>query len=333
MSQRTDEYLRGVPLMPYDLLREGLTALLIVALVVVALAAIFSSPDYPPVRSEDVARLQPVAYLKTSASFLAGTSGIDGYGPPYTNDTANAQSVFGLAPASWFGVRIPLDPAQDFVLKPLGHAAALDPALNDALSSYTDASSDQQAAWVKAYLAALDTAQVQNGEVKLGSGDYGPVAVMMDGMLRLGRGGLLEGALESDAHLPYSLDFTRSLLFFQDDVDANVASSLDMTGDQWGVSHETGGYPGAWWLWPYTFLYQVPFIAVSDNADLLIGLIMLVIFLLLVFTPFIPFWRRVPRWLRAYRLIWRDWYRDHGEGRPEAQPGGSSPGSRDSPGG
>jgi hypothetical protein len=308
MSQRTDEYFRGVPLKPYDLLREGLTVFVIIALIVIALAGIFSSPDYPPVRSEDVANLQPIAFLKTSASFLAGTSGLDGYGPPYTNDPASAQRVFGIAPANWFGVRIPIDPAQDFVLTPLERASALEPALGEALQTYKNAAADQQAAWMKAYLDALDNAQVQNGQVQLGAGDYGPVATMMDGMLRLGRGGLLEGALESSARLPYTLDFTRSLLFFQDDVDASVASSLDMTGDQWGISHETGNYPGAWWLWPYTFLYQVPSIAASDNADLLIGLAMMVIFLLLVLTPFLPVWKRVPRWLHVYRLIWRDWY-------------------------
>jgi len=216
--------------------------------------------------------------------------------------------VLGLAPANWFGVRVPLDPAQDFVLKPLARAAALDPALSGALKAYTSASPDQQAAWVDAYLGALDGAQVQDGEVKVGQGDFGPVAALMDGMLRLGRGGLLEGALASSARLPYGLDFTRSLLFFQDKVDSNVASSMDMTGGQWGISHETGNYPGAWWLWPYTFLYQVPFIAASDNADLLVGLLMMLIFLLLVLTPFIPLWKRLPRWLGVYRLIWRDWY-------------------------
>jgi hypothetical protein len=325
MSQRTDEYLHGVPLMPYDLLREGLTVLLILALVVAALAAIFSSPDYPPVRSEDVARLQPIAFLQTSAGFLAGTSGIDGYGPPYTNDTANAQRVLGLAPANWFGARMPLDPAQDFVLKPLARAAELDPALSGALHTYTSAARDQRGAWVNAYLAALDAAQAQDGEIKLGPGDFGPVATMMDGMLRLGRGGLLEGALASSARLPYSLDFTRALLFFQDNVDSKVASSLDMTGAQWGISHETGSYPGAWWLWPYTFLYQVPFIAASDNADLLVGLIMLLIFLLLVLTPFIPLWKRVPRWLRVYRLIWRDWYLEQHGAKQGARSGGRLP--------
>ena len=51
---------------------------------------------------------------------------------------------------------------------------------------------------------------------------------------------------------PFNLDFTRALLFFQEDVDSGVAEKLDMKGEQWGIVHETGEYPGAWWLGLYT---------------------------------------------------------------------------------
>jgi hypothetical protein len=308
MSQRSDTNLRGIPLKPYDLLREGLIAFGVVALVVVVLAIVFSSPDYPPVRGQDVAQRQPIAYLKTSANFLVGNSGVDGYGPPYTPDTANAQQVLGIAPANWFGVTIPLDPAQDFVLKPLSRVATLNKDVASALQTYQAATPDQQQAWVKAYLDALDKATVANEQVQVPNGDYGPLGIMMEGMLNLGKAGLLEGALESNSRLPYTLDFTRSLLFFQDDVDGSVADSLNMLGEQWGISHETGNYPGAWWLWPYTFLYQIPPLSTSDNADLQVGLIITVLFLVMLFAPYIPVINRLPRWLGFYKLIWRDWY-------------------------
>jgi len=293
---------------PYDLLAEGLIVLLVVALVVVVLAAIFGSPDYPTVRGEDVAKRQPLAFVETSANILAGNSSIQDYGPPYTSDTENAQSLFGIAPANWFGVTDRIDPPQDFIFRPLSRAAVLNDDLATALDTYEAANPNQQQTWVTAYLSALDEATVVNGEVRVTAGDYGPVPTLMDGMLDLGRSGLLEGALESNAKLPFTLDFTRSLLFFQDDVYASVAEKLNLLGDQWGISNETGRYPGAWWLWPYTFLYQIEPMSSSDNADLQAGAIITGVFVILLLIPFIPIISRLPRWLGAHRVIWRDWY-------------------------
>ena len=308
MSRRSEAYLRDVPMKPYDLLREGFVVLFLLAIVITALAIFFGSPDYSTVRGEDVARRQPIAYLKTGANILAGNNSIQGYGPPYTPDTSNAQQVFGIAPANWFGVTIPIDPPQDFVLKPLARVAVLNKDVASALQIYESATPEQQRAWLKVYLAALDEATMVDQQVQVPSGDYGPVGTLMDGMLDLGRAGLLEGALESSARLPFTLDFTRSVLFFQDDVDHDVARTLDMLDRQWGITHETGPYPGAWWLWLYTFLYQIPPMSTSHDVDLQVGLIATALLLVLLFTPFVPILNRLPRWLGIYRLIWRDWY-------------------------
>jgi hypothetical protein len=309
MSRRSEAYLRGIPTKPYDLLREGLILLLFWAVVIVVLAALLGAPDYPAVRGEDVAQRQPLAFLKTSATILAGNSSLQGYGPPYSPDTGNAQRFLGVAPANWAGVTNPIDPPRDFILQPLGRVAILNPAVGDALRTYEAATTAQQQLWLKAYLAALDKATVAGGQVQLPAGAYGPVPALMTGMLNLGRAGLLEGALADAARLPFALDFTRALLFFQDDVDHSVASSLDMLGGLWGISHETGPYPGPWWLWPYTFAYQIPPMSASPNGDLQVGVIITVLFLVTVFAPFVPVVNRLPRWLGVYRLIWRDWYR------------------------
>ena len=309
MSRRSEAYLQGIPTKPYDLLREGLILLLLWTVVIVVLAALLGSPDYPAVRGEDVAQRQPLAFLKTSATILAGNSSLQGYGPPYSPDTGNAQRVLGVAPAAWAGVTNPIDPPRAFILQPLARVAILNPAVGDALRTYQAAAPAQQQAWLKAYLAALDTATVTGGKVQLPAGEYGPVPALMTGMLDLGRAGLLEGSLADAARLPFTFDFTRALLFFQDDVDHSVAESLDMLGGLWGVSHETGPYPGPWWLWPYTFVYQIPPMSASSNGDLQVGVIITVLFLVTVFAPFVPVVNRLPRWLGVYRLIWRDWYR------------------------
>jgi hypothetical protein len=308
MTKHSEEYVRGIPTKPYDLLREGLVVLGVVLVVVLVLAAVFSSPDYPTVRGEDVANRQPIAYLRTCANILNGNSSIQNYGPPYTTDNANVQRLFGIDPQTWFGVKIPLDPKRDFVIRPLERTAMINTQLNSSLETYKSATPEQQAAWGNAYLAALDKATVQEGKVEIPPGDYGPVAPMMDGMLSLGKAGLLEGALESNSRLPFNVDLTRSLLFFQDDVDSSVAEKLDMLGEQWGVAHETGNYPGAWWLWPYAFLYQIPPMSTSDNADIQAIAIITLIFLIIFFLPFIPVLNRLPRWIGLYRVIWRDWY-------------------------
>jgi hypothetical protein len=301
------------------LLREGLILFLLWTVVIGILAVLLGSPDYPAVRGEDVARRQPLAFLKTSATILAGDSSLQGYGPPYSPDTGSAQRVMGVAPADWAGVTNPIDPPRDFILQPLGRAAILNPAVGDALRTYEAATALQQQAWLKAYLAALDKATVAGGQVQLPAGEYGPVPVLMTGMLDLGRAGLLEGALANAARLPFTLDFTRTLLFFQDDVDHKVADSLDMLGGLWGISHETGPYPGAWWLWPYTFFYQIPPMSTSPNGDLQVGVIILVLFLGTVLAPFVPILNRLPRWIGVYRWMWRDWYRD------QAAPGADGP--------
>ena len=311
MSDRSDENMRDVPMKSYDLIKEGLIVFGIIVVLVVILAIAFNSPDYPTVKAQDVANLQPVAYLQTCANILAGNSSLQSYGPPYTNDTGNSQSLLGIAPATWLGVTDPINPIQDFIITPLQKVAVINPSISDALNTFQAASSDQQTTWANNYLTALDTATVSNGQVSLPSGDYGPVEAMMNGMLSLGKAGLLEGALDNSAQLPFSTDFTRALLFFQDDIDHSVAGQLDMLGGLWGISNENGAYPGAWWLWPYTFFYQIPPMNTSANGDLQVVVIITIVYLLTLFTPFIPILNRIPKWIGIYKWIWRDWYKNN----------------------
>ena len=316
MSKTSEENLRGIPMKPYDLIREGLIVVAFLAVVVIVLAILFRPPDYPPVRGEDVATRQPIAYLSTCVDILAGNSGLQDYGPPYNADTTNSMKVLGIAPISWFGVRQELDPSKDFVLAPLARVAIMNKDVAGALKTWNAASDDSKAAWTKAYADALDKATVKDGEVEMAAGEYGPVPVMMNGMLALGKAGLLEGALMSNERQPYSLDNSRALLFFQEDVDESVANTQDMTGGQWGITHEVGNRPGPWWLWPYAIWYQIPAFAKNPNADLIVGLLMLALFLILFFMPFIPILNRLPRWIGFYKVVWRDWYaRQQGSGK------------------
>lgn len=320
MSTLSDRYMRGIPTKPYDMVREGLFVLAGVAALVIALAAIWGFPQIPPLTLKEVATKAPIAFTQRTLSYFTGQAGLQTYGPPFTKDFANAQRVGPICPACWVGVTHPTDFRKALVLKPLRSAAVLNPAIGTALATYDKAAPTQQKAWTGAYGKALAKATVQDGKIALPGGDYGPVPTLMDGMLNLARSGLLEGALTQGVDpglAPYNTDYTLPLFYLGgDQIMGTVATHFDEQGGEWGMSHDAGPYPGAWWLWPYTFLYQIPAIGNSSNADLIAGMIVAVFALVLIFLPFVPGLNRLPYILPVYRIIWRDWYERYPSGDP-----------------
>src|SRR6185437_8938513 len=89
---------------------------------------------------------------------------------------------------------------------------------------------------------------------------------------------------------------------------------MNLTGDQWGVMNETGSYPGQPWLWLYQLWYHVPGWANSFNLDLIAIYMTGLGTLLLLFVPFIPGLRDIPRLIPVHRLIWRSPQRTPREG-------------------
>ena len=309
-----DLYYRGVPMRPYDIVKELTIAFVAVLALVLGLSFAFSSPDLPPLTIHAWAKSDPVDFVTTATGELAGSTTTAGYGAPY-NETAGAGQSWGpLAPQAWGGVHQPVDSAQEFVIGPLTTASSSDPALATALSDYGGASQDQQGKWLDAYAKALAKARVDSsGSVTVASGDYGPVPALTGSLLRLAESGSLDGMLQDAGHF-YNTDYTRSLLFMGDGGTlAGIASDQHLLGDQWGMMNETGSYPGQSWLWLYTMWYQVwPFNSDggflglnSGNADLGVVLLMGLLTTLLALVPFIPGLRDIPRWIPVHRLIWR----------------------------
>ncbi len=302
-------YYAGIKMIRYDLVKEFVLAFLAVSVLVVGLAGVFSSPDDPAVTIQTWATKEPVDFVTTAASELAGTSGTAGYGPPYTNTPDVAQAVGPIAPQAWAGVGAPIDTAQDFVLRPLGFAAVGNPTLTAALQTYGAAGPDQQQTWLTNYSTALADATIANDEVSVASGEYGPVPDLMAGLLGLARTGALDGLLLSSGNL-FQTDFTRPLLFMGDgEYLSNLAADQHLTGDQWGMMNETGNYPGQTWLWLFSFWYQIPPFNTAPNTDLLVIMLMIGLTALLALVPFIPLLRDIPRWIPVHRIIWRRYYR------------------------
>ena len=296
------------PKVRYDLAKEFVVALVVVALLSILLAVVFSSPDEHPVTIRQWAQNAPTDFLSTAATELDGSSGTGGYGPPY-NTASTGQSIFFLHVQQWIGVHTPVDAAQDFVLSPLAVAAKDSPTLADALASYGAATLDTQQHWTAAYEKVVDKAQLTGTEVQLPPGDYGPVAPMLSSLLSMARTGSLDADLLASPQF-YGTDYTKPLLFIADgSYLADKADAQHLSGDQWGMMNETGNFPGQAWLWLYTMWYQISPFNSSGNADALIWAIMMLLSLGLVLLPFIPGLRDIPRAVPVYRLIWRDHYR------------------------
>lgn len=309
MSPRQRAYYRGIRLAPYDLVKEGLIAIVVVGVLVVGLAAALSSPDEPPLTVQHVAATDPLTFLQTALGELNGTDTISTYGPPYNSGSGAVQSLGPVSLQRLAGVHIPINTARDMVLAPLSMVAQLDPRVAAALRTFTHATPTQQTRWETAFGAALTKAQVRGQAVRLPQGAYGPVAPMMAGLLNLGRAGLLEPAVDRSPRI-YTTDNTRSLLFLQASALPALAARYLLVGSQWGMMNETGNYPGQAWLWLYTFWYQVPAYANSPNADALVWATMAVLSLVLLLLPWIPGLNRLPHLLGVYRLIWRDYYQE-----------------------
>ena len=296
--------------LPYDLIKEVTIALVVVVILVVALAVVFSSPDDKPVTVKSWSTASPADFAQTAITELDGTSGTATYGPPYNATAGASQSIFGISPESFFGVHHPIDTANDYVLAPL-RTLPDRPAVQAAVNEYTSAPAAQQAAWTAAYEKAVAKAGTgPGGALTVPRGDYGPVGPIIASLTSMARSGSLDGALLSSRQF-YGTDYTKPLLFIADGTYlANLAQGQHLSGDQWGMMNETGNFPGQAWLWLYTLWYQVPPMNASSSGDFQVWAIMMILTLGLALLPFIPGLRSIPRWSRVYRLIWRQHYRD-----------------------
>jgi hypothetical protein len=271
---------------------------------------VFSSPDEKQLTLASWSQAAPNNFVATAATELDGTSGSATYGAPYNHTPDAAQKLGPFSPQDLAGVTHPVDSVNDFVVRPLD-ATVGDASLTTALSGWHAATASQRQSWASAYDDALAKAP-DTDPAKVGTGDFGPVPVMLASLLRMAQAGGLDGALLLQ-HQFYQSDYTKPLLFIADGTffeDKAVAQHLG--GDQWGMMNETGSYPGQAWLWLFSFWYQIEPLKSSSNADIQIFAIMGVLSLGLLLVPFTPGVRSIPRLIPVHRLIWRSYYRDRG---------------------
>ncbi len=328
----------------YDLLKEVTVSFIVVAVVVVGLSLFFASPDPQPVTFREWATAAPKDFARTTVAEIAQTSLSATYGPPYqtTAQDGSLQGFGPLSPETWFGEAIPIDTWTDYVVTPLRTLGDAD--VDAAIAGWQTSDPKQQTTWAAAYDKALLSATAAEGTVSVAAGDYGPLPTLVDAQAGMARTGALDAALlytkaktNAGGSVWYSDDQTRALLYFGDSggggsgpdcISPGEASPKDggcwyynlsvdnaaprfggfLAGNTWGVINEVGNWPGAWWLFPYSFWYQWGPGLTSQSADLYAMIAAGLVSLPFLFLPWIPGLRDIPRATRIYRIMWGDYY-------------------------
>jgi hypothetical protein len=340
----------------YDLLAEGTIAVVIVAVICIVAAILWGSPDGgltypkgPPSRAGQAFSARywdvndPSDFAQTAVQELLGASGTAGYGPPFNTTSGASQEFIGIKPAeiakSIFGLTLPINTANDFVLAPVSQLAAPgNPVVAAAITLYKTAGGDltpgapgsqvpsaQQARWLNNYAKALANpgATVTPTSVTVPAGNYGPVPVIIKAEMAIAHNGSLDGYFQGSQQ-QLSTNTTNATMFFSDGaLWHNIAEAQGVGGDQWGVMNELWNFPGQVWLWLYAGMYQVPAMNAANNSnlDLDVGLLMILFgFLLPMFAPWIPVINRIPRWIPLYKIIYRKYYQSAGGGPPHIKP-------------
>ncbi len=291
---------------PYDIIKEGTIAIIVVGLLVVLLATLFGSPDERAITVKAWSNADPIDFATTALGELNGSTVTAKYGAPY-NTAAPGQNLGPLRLAQFAGVTIPVNTVRDFVINPLS-SLPYDKPLSAALTEWKSASASQQKSWVSNYTAGASKMTWSNGQINVPATNAGPVPELINKLTSMARSGALDQALVTGGGF-YTTNYTKPLLFVADGTYlANLAQKQHLLGSQWGMMNETGSYPGQAWLWLYTFWYQVPPFNSSSNADVQVSALMGLLSILLLLLPFIPGLRSIPRKVKVYRLIWREHY-------------------------
>jgi hypothetical protein len=324
------------PKYSFDPLKGLAIALASMTILIVSCALLFSSPDVRAVTLEDWAQAEPTDFVMTSIDELAGTSSTAKYGAPY-NYSSEGQSLGPLKLQKLFGVHIPIQTAEDFVVEPLEmslkssaftaleqwtgantaqqrklvteYVALQRHGLSAALAQWNTANTNQRMKWLTWYKMALGKASDPSRVVS--DLAFGPVQAMTGSLLALAQSGVLDGSLTTESS-PFQMNFTKELLFLSDSKYMDELATQHHLGlRQQSLVNETGSYPGEFWLTSTTLLYQFEPFKSSKNDNAEVFALRMLLMLVLIFLPKIPILNAVPRWIPLHRLIWRGYYKKH----------------------
>ena len=212
----------------YDLIAEGTIAVIVVAVLCILAASLWGSPDggltYPGAPKSPAGQaFAPGTGISNDPSDLAQTAVRSSPAGPPPPGTAR-RSTRPPAPRrdhrdraaeiakAIFGLTLPINTADDFVLAPVSQLAApSSPAVAAAVSRYEAAGGDlspgapagqvassQQMTWLNNYAKALaaSSAKFTPTSITVKAGNYGPLPVIIGAELAIASNGSLDGYLQ-----------------------------------------------------------------------------------------------------------------------------------------
>ena len=299
-----------------DLIKEFLYAFFAVLAFILILALLFKSPQMKPLSIESYSKTSPIGFEKVESRNILGISSLEDYGPPY-NKNGQAQSVGFISPAGIEGVTVSVHPKEVFFIDPLITYSQLSKKVKALMNQYFYLSRYDNSLlnkYEENYYKALNSAKVYKGKVIVKGGEYGPIKGMENDLLTLAQTGVFQNLLDNNLNGNngvYSYNFQNKLLFLQGAPLANMAKKYSMLGNQWGILKEEGNYPGPWWLFLYTSLYQIPPYSTSPSGDLMAFLTFSIFIAVLFFVPIIPVLNKIPYYIPIYKIIWRRYYNEN----------------------
>ncbi|WDL96617.1 hypothetical protein [Alicyclobacillus sp. ALC3] len=273
--------------------RYPIVGLLVVAVVMVLGFAV-GSPDWPQATIKKVSAMQPGGAIWAVAQELDGTSA------SYTNT-----HEYGMS-----------DPAKRLVIDPLKSASwALSPNEQIALHQFLAANISQQTKWAMNYDKAIQKTVGTNGmggggmgttpvpsmtKIESLTGNFGPVPVMAQSILKLAQNGYLETYFQGIS--PSNVYQYTNIWLYDQPYLLNTAIQNGLTDDQWGMIKERGFFVGPWYL-------IVPAIAHVElpGGSTGLGFIFwngLIALFFVVLFPLVPGFRSIPKYLRLYKLVY-----------------------------
>ena len=196
----------------------------------------------------------PSDLAQTAVQELAGGTATAGYGPPFNQTTGAAQEFIGIKPAeiakAIFGLTLPINTADNFVLAPVSQLAApSSPAVAAAVSLYKAAGGDlspgaaadqvassRQMTWLNNYAKVLSgsSAKFTPTSITVPKGNYGPVPIIITAELAIANNGSLDGYLQGSQQ-QLSTNTTMGTMFFSDGtLWETIAEAQGMGGDAVG---------------------------------------------------------------------------------------------------
>ncbi len=148
---------------PYDIVKEGVIALVVVALLTVLLAVVFGSPDEPALTIKGWSNSDPMDFAATALSELNGTSGTATYGAPY-NTAATGQQLGPLTLAKWVGDADPGERGERLRRRSSEVAARTTGPVREP-GEVVVASTSRRASWVNSYTHAANHMKIVNGQL------------------------------------------------------------------------------------------------------------------------------------------------------------------------